>query len=57
MPQACNYVKYLYEGDKAIKKIISVLDSILHLLTTNKLRGLSPQANYTDRATAAFWLS
>jgi hypothetical protein len=27
--------------------------AVTHSLTTNKLRGLSPQANYIDRATVA----
>jgi len=31
--------------------------SVLYTQKLNKLRGLSPQANYTDRAAAAGWRS
>jgi hypothetical protein len=34
-------------------KIVCRFEFECHYQTKNKLRGLSPQANYTDRATAA----
>jgi hypothetical protein len=39
------------------QKLHSFEESTLIKQTTNKLRGLSPRANYTDRAMTACWRS
>jgi hypothetical protein len=37
--------------------IVNYLLYVLYYIKTTKLHGLSPRANYTDRATAACWRS
>jgi hypothetical protein len=40
-----------------VLKITIIIIIIIIIIITYLLRGLSPRANYTDRATAACWLS